>query len=55
MYGERLAAKIEAECKYTGTSRNEGYAYYRGVGDAINIVKRELPTEPLPATEEDDQ
>lgn len=56
MNGEELVAKILAECKYDGSNRNDSYQYYRGVGAALDVVKRELnvvsptPVSPEPIT-----
>lgn len=48
MNAEELVAKIRAECKYTGSSKVEGYVYYRAIGDVEAIVIRELPAAPEP-------
>jgi hypothetical protein len=48
MNGNELAAKIRAECKYTGANKSEFAVYQNAIGAAIGIVLRELPEPVVP-------
>lgn len=48
MYAEELITKIVNECRYKGTSKVDSYTYYGAIGEACDLIKRELPATPLP-------